>query len=539
MHFRKQTILTAAIALSGMSAAMAATTPEPPQMNGLSTWSTAPVFTIGETINGYTPVGIPDGMGAFERRKKVMIVSNHELTSTQGYPYELANGAQLTGARVSYLMFNKRSRELIDMGLAYDTIYNRAGDMVASPADLDFGGLNRLCSAGSFKAGQAGFVDDVFLTGEETYGGTEFALDVRAGKLWALPWLGRAAWESVAALEVPQINRTHVAILVGDDRGDAPLLLYVGEKKRHGSFVERNGLAKGKLYMWVADDGDLSPADWNGSGTSRTGRFVEVTNYDSSRAGTAGGQIETGFDDLGFATQAELDAQKAAVGAFNFSRPEDLHTNPKRGKGNEVAFASTGRNTAINQGKDLWGTTYLVDVKISRGRIHTNNITAKITILYDGDDADKQDYGIRSPDNLVWADDGQIYVQEDRSVGGFGATSGEETSIWQLDPKTGWAVRVAQMNRGGVPAGQVDTDPGDLGDWESSGIIDVTDEFNARGERLLFFNVQGHSLRGGAIDSENLVQGGQFLFMSKHEPGRGGHHGDDDHGHHDRNSHKD
>jgi len=518
--------LAAAIAFAGICGAMAVTL-EPAQMNGLSPWTTTAVLTIGETINGYTPPGIPDGMGAFEMDDQVMIVSNHELGSTLGPPYELASGAVLSGARISYLLFDQDSRELVDMGLAFNTIYNRAGNMVMSAADLDFGGLNRLCSAGSFEAGLAGFVDDVFLTGEETFGGSEFALDVHSGELWALPWLGRAAWESVAALEVPQINSTHVAILVGDDRGDAPLLLYVGEKNSRGNFVERNGLADGRLYMWVSDSGDLSPADWNGTGTSRTGRFVEVTHYDAGQAGSAGGQGTLGFDELGFATQAELNKQKVLIGAFRFSRPEDLHTNPEHGKGNEVVYASTGLVTAINQGADRWGTTYLVDVKINRGRIKTDNITAEITILYDGDDVDKQDFGIRSPDNLVWADDGRIYIQEDRSVGGFGNASGEETSIWQLDPKSGQATRVARMNRAGVPAGQVDIDPFDLGDWESSGIIDVTDEFDAEGERLLLFNVQAHSLRGGAIDSENLVQGGQYLFLSKPEDDQSDDEGED------------
>jgi hypothetical protein len=329
--------------------------------------------------------------------------------------------------------------------------------------------------------------------------------------------MGRAAWESVAALEIPGFNDTHVAILGGDDRGDAALLLYVGEKIPGGDFLERNGLAEGKLYMWVADSGDLSPAEFNGTGAMRRGRFVEVENYNLDGADPNVSQGDRGFDELGFATQEELDAQKAEIGAFNFSRPEDLHTNPKPGKGNQVVFASTGRDTTINQGADLWGTTYLVDVKINPGRVRTDNITADVTILYDGDDADKQDFGIRSPDNLVWADDGFAYIQEDRSVSGFGDDSGEETSIWKLNPKTSAVTRVAQVNRDGVPSGQEDTDPNDLGDWETSGIIDVTDEFDAEGERLLFFNVQAHSLRGGPIDSEELEQGGQFLFLSKEE----------------------
>lgn len=473
-------------------------------------------------VDGYTPPGLPDGMGAFARSGEVYIIVNHELSPAAGYPYQLANGATLTGGRVSTLVFDTASRQLTGAGPAYDTIYNRAGVSVASPADLDFGGLNRPCSAGSFTAGQAGFVDDVFLTGEETYGGTGFALDVANGELWALPWLGRAAWEAVAALEVPTINKTHVAIVVGDDRGDAPLLLYVGEKIAGGNFIERNGLAKGDLYMWVADNGDLSPADWNGTGSSRKGRFVKVNNYDPAQAGSATLQSERGFDSLGFATQKELDSQKVEIGAFNFSRPEDVHVNPKSGKGNQVVLASTGRNTTINQGKDLWGTTYLIDIKINRGRIQTNHITADLEVLFDGDDAagnglSHPDFGIRSPDNLVWADDGVIYIQEDRSISGFGAVSGEEASIWSLDPKTSAIERVGKIDRTAVPAGQVDIDPFDLGDWESSGIIDVTDEFQAKGERLLFFNVQGHSLRGGTIDTMNLAQGGQFLFLSKPE----------------------
>jgi hypothetical protein len=157
-------------------------------------------------------------------------------------------------------------------------------------------------------------------------------------------------------------------------------------------------------------------------------------------------------------------------------------------------------------------------VKINPGRIRNDNITAEITILYDGDDSDKRDFGIRSPDNLVWADNGYVYIQEDRSIGGFGADSGQETSIWQLDPQTYEVMRIAQVDRSAIPAGQTDFAPADLGNWESSGVIDVTEEFDAEGT-LLFFNVQAHSLNGGAIAAEGLVQGGQYLFLGSDEAG--------------------
>ncbi|MAV30743.1 MAG: PEP-CTERM sorting domain-containing protein [Cycloclasticus sp.] len=508
------TSIAVALMLAFSAPIFAYDTSEPAQMKGLKGWTTNPVFTIGETVDGYTPPGVPDGMGAFEREDTVVIVSNHELSARLGYSYTLASGAALTGARISSLTFDKATRELMTMAPAYDTIYNRAGASVDFDNGLDSSdsnGLNRLCSAGSVVAGQAGFVDDALLTGEETNGGTGFALDIEAGALWALPAMGRAGWESATALNIPGFNDTHVAILIGDDRADAALLLYVGKKQSDGNFIERNGLANGTLYMWVANDGSLSPADWNGTGTSRSGKFVAVENYNAAQAGTAN------FDHLGFATQAYLDSQKGSIGAFNFSRPEDVHTNPAPGKGNQIVFASTGRNTSINQGADLWGTTYVVDVKINLGRIQVDNITADISIVYDGDDAGKQDFGIRSPDNLVWAKDGMVYIQEDRSISTFGAASDEETSIWKLNPKTSAVERIGQIDRTAVPAGQVDSSPSDLGNWESSGIIDVTDEFNAEGERVLFFNTQAHSVGEGTIETENLVQGGQYLFISKPE----------------------
>jgi hypothetical protein len=58
--------------------------------------------------------------------------------------------------------------------------------------------------------------------------------------------------------------------------------------------------------------------------------------------------------------------------------------------------------------------------------------------------------------------------------------SGKEASIWQLDPAAPWkATRIAEMDRNVVaPAGLPDGDRDDLGDWESSGILDVTHLFD-------------------------------------------------------------
>ncbi|AFY57727.1 putative phosphatase [Rivularia sp. PCC 7116] len=503
-------------------------TESPAQMKGVegSGYSVDPIFTVGESFNTgtqvYTPPGILDGLGAFALDEDtVRVLANHELRASQGYAYQLENGTFLTGSRISYFDINKETRELEDVGLAYDTIINRQGEVVDEASDLDFGALNRLCSAQYMEAHQfgegIGLEDGMFFTGEESYGGTEFVVDTATDTLYAVPWMGRAGWESVTELDTG--NTENVAILIGDDRGGAPLLMYVGTKDRsaNASFLERNGLANGKVYAWKADSGETSPEEFNGTFESRNGSWVEIDIYDPSQAGTASSQDELGYDADGFATQAQQDMLAEDAGAFAFSRPEDVATNPE--DGTVAVMASTGRGSLFPS--DDWGTTYKIDVDFNN--IATGDITAKLDILYDGDDAgagqfEGPDFGLRSPDNLEWADDGFIYLQEDRSTGEFGQTSGEEASIWRLNPLSGELNRVSQIDRSAVPAGQTDGDPDDIGDWETSGITDVSSLFGEEAGELFLFDIQAHSLRDGVIEEQNLVQGGQLAFLNVDTP---------------------
>lgn len=489
---------------------------QPAQMSSLGDYKVEPVFTIGQVVEDgsqgdYIPPGILDGLGAFALDEDtIRVLANHELSSDVGYAYTLANGTQLTGGRVSFFDINKNTRELEDAGLAYDTIINRAGEVVDEASDLDFMGLDRLCSAQYIEANQfgdnRGLIDSLFFTGEETDGGTEFALDPETNTLYAVPWMGRAAWENVTQLDTGTTDK--VALLIGDDRGGAPLLLYVGEKGQGEGpdILVRNGLAQGKLYVWTADNGDLDPSQFNGTNQGRSGSFVEIDFYRPDLAGNGE------YDDLGFAIQEKQDALAEAVGAFKFSRPEDLATNPK--DGTIAVLASTGRDSLFPE--DSWGTTYQIDANFDD--LVNGNITAQVDVLYDGDDAgngqfEGSDFGLRSPDNLEWADNGLIYIQEDRSFSEFGLTSSEEASIWELNPENGILTRIAQIDRTAVPEGQTDPVPDDIGNWESSGIIDVSELFGETPGKLFLFDVQAHSLQDGIIEAEGLVQGGQLAFL--------------------------
>ncbi|MBE2281972.1 MAG: Ig-like domain-containing protein [Prosthecobacter sp.] len=498
-----------------------------------------PIFTIGDTITGatgalnptsagsFSPVGTLDGLGAFSlNANTVRVFSNHEIeipnTGSAGYPYTLANGTVITkgGARISYWDIDKTTRRVVDGGLAIARMYDRTGTVVTSTAQLELGGLDRTCSSALFEpnlwgAGR-GLVDRTYIMGEETstafghpHGGTYWALDTSNGDLWALPDFGRGSWENAALIDTG--TTTHVAFLLGDDAQARPLYLYVGEKSTAlgANFVERNGLKGGQLYVWKTTNGNTTPQQFNGTGATRTGTWVAVNARNIANAGAAG------HDAQGYKNDTTLGTEASGLGCFLFSRPEDLSTSPT--DGSIVAFTSTGRGSVYPL--DNWGDTYILDIDFNASAVPT---AGNIRILYDGDDAGGGQFmspeeGLRCPDNLDWADDGFIYVQEDQAnqTGSFGA-AGFETSIWKLNATTGAAVRITQTDRSTVlPLGSTDTNPGDVGNWESSGIIDVSSLFGEAPGELFLFDLQAHSVNNGLISTKQLYEGGQLCFLEK------------------------
>ena len=524
--------ITAALASGVALAGGAHITSEDSQLTGLNGWITAPNLTVSEFVpstdprfpNGYQATGIFDGMGALQLdRNTIRVFVNSELNQGNGYSYTLANGTELTGARVSYFDIDRATGGIIDGGIAYDRLIDRAGNEVTDPEQINYtgnaiDGFARFCSARLVQQGRLGFVDDIFFTNEETtdpnfhpVGGAIWALDADTGTMYDVPALGRGTWENVTPMFITG-NRT--ALLLGDDFSAttlpdgstiaAPLYLYVGEKDAigDGSFLDRNGLAVGQLYYFMADDPAIqNPEDFNGTGGQLSGFFAPIDVQDVAMAGMPG------FDQFGFKNGQTLKIEARDNGAFQMSRPEDVHNNPRLPF--QAAIASTGGRSVFPS--DTWGTVYVLN-------LNPFNLSARLDIAYDSDDAGggqfaDPDFGLRSGDNLVWARDRKLYVQEDRANAPFGGTSGEEASIWSIDPTSGAAVRVAQVDRSVVvPAGT--TDIAGFGGWETSGIIDVTEQFGIRGATAFLLNVQAHGIRDGAIgDNPLLDEGGQLMFM--------------------------
>ena len=555
------------LAILGMALTVFASDDSSPvsMMKGEETWEVRALLTVGDHLPSrnprfanreFRPVGALDGLGAYQLdQDTVRVLLNHELDGKAGYPYRLDNVTRLRGARISFLDIDRRTLQILNSGIAYRTIYDRQGRIVETGFQINEAvqteqGLSRLCSSQLIEKDTFNFVDTIYLTMEELsdplghpYGGTVWALDVERQILYAVPAMGRMAGENATPLSGPQ---DAVALLIGDDTVPqtveaevagqdagfhtspdhvvtAPLWLYVGKKNApvveralppgidpgRASFLHRNGLLAGQLHYFVADHGVRTVAQFNGTGATLTGVWKEIDVLDGAKAG------EKGYDPLGYKTGLTLRREAKTGGAFQFSRPEDVSTHPVIGT--RAVLASTGRDTVFPD-HDAWGTIYRIDVDFEA-------MTATLKILYDGDDAggarfSHPDEGIRNPDNLEWGDDGWIYIQEDKAKQQsplFGSHSGEESSLWRLDPLAGEAQRIARIDRSVIlPKGSTDESPGEIGAWESSGILDVTHLFVTRvEERVLLATVQAHTIRDGLIAKHKLDQGGQLILLRR------------------------
>ncbi|MBL8660878.1 MAG: hypothetical protein JNM75_14115 [Rhodospirillales bacterium] len=193
---------------------------------------------------------------------------------------------------------------------------------------------------------------------------------------------------------------------------------------------------------------------------------------------------------------------------MEFVRIEDLSVNPQNGA--EVAFNATGRSDVYDNADQLGG-TYMASFDLSG----SGNPKAQLSILYDGDG--DPNATLRSPDNIDWADNGYIYAQEDRATDLWDNLPNQnEASVVRLSPDLSHPdpTRVAEIDRSAVvPAGTTDANAGDLGAWESSGILDVSKLFGKPGGSLFLFDVQAHGIEDGRIADHELVEGGQLQYL--------------------------
>jgi hypothetical protein len=181
-HSNRKNVLAATLLTVGISLinvptvlAQAHTNTGGPQVTGLNGYKYTPLFTVGETINNYTPIGILDGIGVIDLGNgTIRALVNHEVRNNQGASYTLnpgtANQLSVRGARISYFDIDTSSRQIIGSGLAFDKIYDRSYNLITSTSQFELaptiGGLDRFCSGaafGRYSFGQGiGFEDNIY-----------------------------------------------------------------------------------------------------------------------------------------------------------------------------------------------------------------------------------------------------------------------------------------------------------------------------------------------------------------------------------------
>jgi len=417
------------------------------------------LVTVGDSVNGYRMVGIPDGLGAFDNGDGTFtVLMNHELPANLGVPR--AHGQ--AGAFASKWVIDKASLSVLSGSDLIQNVVNVTGTKT----------LGRLCSADlpspfAFfnRISGLGTTERIFMHGEEVGAeGREFGTVVSTGTAFELPRLGKLSWENSLANPFPQ-DKT---IVVGmDDSTPGQVYVYVGTKTAEGTPVDRAGLTNGVLYG-IKVDGILDEARDASMGTRR---FALAPLADVSAK-----------------TGAQIQADSEAAGVTEFLRPEDGAWNPRNP--NEFYFVTTDRfDTPAQPGRSRL-------YKLTFDDVTSPEAGGRIDVMLDGTDPGQM------YDNITINPQGQILLQED---------PGNQTHIariWQYDTLTGELTEVLRHNPKFFQPG---SEFFLTQDEESSGIIDLS---LILGPGYFAADVQSHRL----MTDPELVEDGQFLILNTSAP---------------------
>lgn len=452
---------------------------------------TKSILTVGDSVDGYRMVGIPDGLGAFDNGDRTFtLLMNHELGNTLGTVR--AHGAK--GAFVSKWIINKKDLSVLSGGDLMKEVYLWDTDTQASKITPSTFAFNRFCSGDLPKVSAyynpttgRGTKERIYMHGEEG-GSTGYQLGTvvtgpNAGKSYILGKFnlttngsgltGVGAWENALANPYPQ-NKT---VVIGNNDGGTGIMnnsvaVYVGTKQKTGSEVDKAGLTNGTLKFVNVAGNAAEIAD-------ATTRATNITN----------------------GTRFTLDSSASTT----FSRPEDGAWNPRNP--NQFYFVTTDRLDTVSDGVGMQiGQTRLW--RLTFDDIKNPDHGGTIDLLIDGRTVNGQK--VNMFDNItVNEKTGQIVLLEDV---GNAAHNGK---VWLYDPATDVLVQVAKHDPArfgdiGVSA----TSPFNQ-DEETSGVIDVSSILGA-GSYLLVdqahYKIDDTNPNGFLTPSE-LVEGGQLMMI--------------------------
>lgn len=490
-------------------------------------------------VSDFAFCGIPDAMGLYKDRvsgDNVLFVAHEMGSSAHSRPF--AGQARYKGAWVSRFVLSGNGGILHGAPAHKELYLGNTLQAARPPQEGDATAFTRFCS-GSFAGPEHGMDRPIFLTNEESDGGTydirgSQSIAIMDGKMHTLPALGRIVRETT----IVQPRRDALAVVVSTEDGPTDpntacsyLYMYVGQKQRRSaSGIDKNGLSGGKIYVLAGRDAQHNEGTFS-SGSLPT-KWVEIPNAAAL-------------------TAAELTVAADAAGAFGFIRLEDAEFDPNQptrgmfvattggsgpnplGRLYQVSFnatnpAANGTLTVIYNAANVVmpGGSYTG----TPGKLVAINGATGSMGTYSGGGAigTGTDYPV-SIDNIAVSDD-FIVCCEDRNAPADAVFThyGRNGGVWTLDRKNNYAAKLQSTfnyayteTRDGVTLGS-----NSRGRWETSGVI-ATDAILGQGTFVI--NVQGHlqtadHMRSNAPDGNGgvlsktdarsaYVEDGQVLIM--------------------------
>ena len=308
-----------------------------------------------------------------------------------------------------------------------------------------------------------------------------------------MPWLGKLSHENT--IHVPYFyetaNKTVVLTFEDGEPTKSEVYMYVADSPQ--DLLEGNG----QLYVFGAEDNRYNTWDdiYYSDPNTVIGTFIPL--------------------EWNHTTQDEVELHEEAIeaGAIQFIRPEDGAMDKREGHTNILYMADTGNDAdeddlpiPVGHNGQEW----------DRGRMYkftftdpTDPTSANLEVIMDGNDRRAPGYAANlneamvNPDNIDTSVN-TLMIQEDRiGANRFNATMPYDVSnnakilmvdLDSIDEGRAETETVAYVN-------QIANQTSMHGDWEYSGILDVSDFF---GEGSWLSTVQAHSLE----------EGGQLLLLN-------------------------
>jgi hypothetical protein len=478
-----------------------------------------PIITVGDTVRDYRFEAIPDGISLDPNGSgTVDVYVNHE-TSLVPFPYtpaaptEANSQNDFVNSELSRLRLNQHSAGILQAGLA-----------IGSEANYQ-----RFCS-NYLATAKEGFDRPILMTNEEAIDWVN-----RTGKAWPATIGADEARQAGAAVAYDVKSGTYRTIWGMGRFNHENELAVAGYGKPvllSGDDTFTNNPAQSQLYSYIApstnallnDEGDLwafvsdtagvdDYSDFTpGSAMSITGHFVKVDKDVATGRNADGSELmaaDKGYplppndgtwqrDPNGVGIdgpQWVLEHWSDLNNVFQFVRVEDLAYDKRPGKSNIVYIADSGRGTtgAPGAGKSTNGRIWKMVLDPS-----DPTRVLSLSILIEGDDSAVKAPGeIHQPDNLETTQNTLLVTEDPGSSQQFpfGSTDTAATTarLWGYNLATGTMAPVAKVDQS-ADEGPTDVDsfgPGNLGAWESSGVVDASAAF---GPGAFLIDVQAHTL---------------------------------------------